>query len=137
MEHVTLVVNCHEANCDVAKYFPHGRKGGKSLEVIAHAVHTWHSFDGTPSVDKNDQIQAAIWAHLQAGNSVAVHCLAGIHRAACIVACHFLYRYHTLGHTHVPHVTDDIYRKLISVRPAVAPAYLHVLQEYEAHVTKK
>ena len=28
----------------------------------------------------------------QNGGSVAVHCLAGIHRAACIVACHFLFR---------------------------------------------
>ena len=42
--------------------------------------------------DANDAIQEAIWAQLQRG-TVAVHCLAGIHRAACIVACHYLWRY--------------------------------------------
>ena len=81
----------------------------------------------------NDEIQAAIWAHLQRG-TVAVHCLAGIHRAACIVACHFLYRHYTLGHHQLPCQADEIYRCLRSVRPAVSPAYRDVMREYEAHL---
>ena len=109
MEHVTLIVNCHEeaSRTSVSKYFPHGRAGENRLELVAHAVHTWHSFDGTPSVTKNDQIQAAIWAHLERGGSVAVHCLAGIHRAACIVvsaaadsARQVLFLH--LAHSHLP-----------------------------------
>ena len=40
-----------------------------------------------------------MWATLQGGGTVAIHCLAGIHRAAMITACHFLYRHHVLGHT--------------------------------------
>ena len=60
--------------------------------------------------------------------------LAGIHRAACITACHFLYRHYTLGHSDVPSKVEDIYRLLQSVRPAVSPAYVDILREYEKHV---
>ena len=91
-----------------------GTKG--KLEVIAHAVHNWWRAGAAATVEHNDAIQRAIWRHLRGGGSVAVHCLAGIHRAACIVACHFLYRHHTLGHAEVPADAADIYAKLISVR---------------------
>jgi len=133
MEHVSLVVNCHEDSCDWGKY-----KLGQAVpggpKVITEALHKWYSFGGASTADKNDAIQRAIWAHLEQGGSVAVHCLAGIHRAACIVACQFLFRHYVLGHKHVPNEVDDIYRKLQSVRPHVSPAYLHILKEYEAHV---
>jgi len=135
LEHISLVVNCHEDACDLSKYRV-GRKSGKPLEVLTHAVHRWYT-RGSASVQVNDEIQRAIWSHLEQGGCVAVHCLAGIHRAACIVACHFLFRHYTLGHTEVPHDVKDIYRKLQSVRPAVSPAYEHVLQDYRAHVMKR
>lgn len=119
MRHVSLVVNCHEERCDASKYKV-GQDVSGGAKVITEAVHKWYG--GGSTVEKNHAIQAAMWEHLQGGGSVAVHCLAGIHRAACIVACHFLYRHHVLGHAHVPGDTDDIYRKLQSVRPHVSPA---------------
>eukprot|EP00405_Crypthecodinium_cohnii_P008666 CAMPEP_0206427420 /NCGR_PEP_ID=MMETSP0324_2-20121206/5025_1 /ASSEMBLY_ACC=CAM_ASM_000836 /TAXON_ID=2866 /ORGANISM="Crypthecodinium cohnii, Strain Seligo" /LENGTH=325 /DNA_ID=CAMNT_0053892687 /DNA_START=16 /DNA_END=993 /DNA_ORIENTATION=- len=131
LEYVSLVVNCHEEGCDHSKYRVGQSSPNRRPDVITEAVHTW--FSG-PSAEKNHQIQCAIWQHLEQGGSVAVHCLAGIHRAACIVACQFLFRYHVLGHTHVPHEVDDIYRKLKSVRPHVSPAYQRVFQEYEVYV---
>ena len=74
---------------------------------------------------------------LQAGGSVAIHCLAGIHRAAMITACHFLWRHHVLGHTSISCDWADVYRKLISVRPHVSPAYEDILRGYEAHLLGK
>ena len=132
LDHVTLVVNCHEAAPSVEKY-KCGRERGPP-EVIAHAVHQWWRDPSASVVEKNSEIQKAMWRHLQAGGSVAVHCLAGIHRAACIVACHFLYRHHALGQREVPHEPRDVYKKLQSVRPMVSPAYEHVLQDYQAHL---
>jgi len=84
-------------------------------------------------VEKNDAIQRAIWRHVSENGSVAIHCLAGIHRAAMITACHFLYRHYQLGHADVPSDCGDIYAKLQSVRPAVSPAYIDTLRMYEAH----
>ena len=81
-------------------------------------------------------MQAAIWDHLQRG-TVAVHCLAGIHRAACIVACHYLWRHYALGQSEVPSKPDVIYRRLQAVRPAVAPAYAHVLRSYETYLKSR
>eukprot|EP01052_Picozoa_sp_SAG31_P019199 SAG31_NODE_1390_length_8539_cov_12.684834_8_plen_354_part_00 len=133
-ESVTLVVNCHEAKCDPAKYKACAAAGSQ-LEVIANAVHEWYG-DTAGAVAKNDAIQRAMWRHLDAGGSVAVHCLAGIHRAACVVACHFLFRHYSLGHP-VPHDTDGVYRMLKSVRPHVSPAYGHVLEAYAAEVQRK
>merc|ERR1712014_18216 len=101
--------------------------------IICQAVHGWHGQPPESMNATNDQIQASIWEHLQHG-TVAVHCLAGIHRAACIVACHFLYRYYILGHTDIPHDTVEIYRRLKAARPHVEPAYAHVLRSYENHL---
>ena len=99
-------------------------------------MHTWYSNQGPATNAKIDDINRKMWAAVQEG-SVAVHCLAGIHRAACIMACHFLYRHYCLGHTHIPADTRDIYRKMISVRPHVSPAYEDILRGYEAHVKTK
>ena len=94
-------------------------------------MHEWYS-GGAATVAKNDTIQKAIWRHLEGGDSVAVHCLAGIHRVACIVACHFLYMYRhfALGQRSVPAEPADIYSKMQSVRPHVSRAYEHVLRKY-------
>ena len=85
---------------------------------------------------KIDAINEAMWAAIQEG-TVAVHCLAGIHRAACIMACHFLYRYYVLGHADVPHDKADIYKKMMSVRPHVRPAYEDILNSYEKYLQRK
>merc|ERR1712117_436956 len=89
-------------------------------KVIFQAVHQWFSL-GSDMNKTNDEIQEAMWEALQSG-TVAVHCLAGIHRAACIVACHFLWRYYALGHKHIPGDSPSIYCKLQAVRRHVTPA---------------
>ncbi|KAJ8609551.1 hypothetical protein CTAYLR_006020 [Chrysophaeum taylorii] len=131
-EHLTLIVNCHEDRVDLAKYRAGAKPGAPRPTVVAHAIHRWFS-NMSASIEKNDAIQRAIWHHLQHG-SVAIHCLAGIHRAAVVTACHFLFRHYSLGHKDIPADFGDIYRKLRSVRPAVSPAYLDILRRYEAHV---
>ncbi|KAJ1451967.1 hypothetical protein M885DRAFT_569337 [Pelagophyceae sp. CCMP2097] len=133
LDHVTLVINCHEDHPNLEKYTC---GGGKRPQVVANAVHKWYSGPGK-SIEKNDEIQKAIWDHLQNHGSVAVHCLAGIHRAAMIVVCHFLYRHYVVGDKSVSCDCDDIYSKLRAVRPAVSPAYLDIMRAYERHCKLK
>mmetsp|Transcript_68854 Transcript_68854/g.149862 ORF Transcript_68854/g.149862 Transcript_68854/m.149862 type:complete len:325 (+) Transcript_68854:48-1022(+) len=134
-DHLTLIVNCHERTASPGKYKVGICGTEKKPAIICQAVHNWHSLDNAGMNATNDQMQTAIWEHLQSG-TVAVHCLAGIHRAACIVACHFLWRYYILGHKDIPHDSEVIYSRLKAVRPAVSPAYLHVLRSYEAHLKR-
>mmetsp|Transcript_23098 Transcript_23098/g.36908 ORF Transcript_23098/g.36908 Transcript_23098/m.36908 type:complete len:363 (-) Transcript_23098:72-1160(-) len=135
-EFLKLVVNCHESRLTPGKYKVGCCVGKDSPNVICQSVHEWHSLDDQRMNRVNDEIQQSMWDALQSG-TVAVHCLAGIHRAACIVACHFLWRYYTLGHRDVPCDPNVIYQKLRAVRPAVSPAYTHVLQKYEAHLKRQ
>ena len=133
-EHLRLVINCHQDRPGRAYKAGAPWASGKSPDVVAHAVHTWYSTDRERTNQKIDRINERMWATLQAGGTVAIHCLAGIHRAAMITACHFLYRHHVLGHTNIPCDEAEIYRKLISVRPHVSPAYQDILRGYKAHV---
>lgn len=135
-EHLKLIVNCHENAVPRNKYKVGSCTIGEHPLVICQAVHGWHSRDAAGMNRKNDDIQRAIWEQLQHG-TVAVHCLAGIHRAACIVACHFLWRHYALGHTEIPSDPVEIYCRLQAARPAVDPAYEHVLRAYEAHLKKR
>lgn len=131
-DNLVLIVNCHENKCCLTKYKVGTCSTNSPPAVICHAVHTWsRSFDSINR--KCDEIQTAIWQALQNG-SVAVHCLAGIHRAACIVACQYLYRHYKVGQKRISANHDEIYRQMIAVRPAVSPAYTHVLMSYEAFV---
>ena len=133
-EHLRLVINCHQDRPGRAYRAGAPWASGKSPDVVAHAVHTWYSTDRERTNQKIDRINERMWATLQEGGTVAIHCLAGIHRAAMITACHFLYRHHVLGHTNIPCDEAEIYRKLISVRPHVSPAYQDILRGYKAHV---
>jgi len=136
-EKLVLIVNCHEDRCDPRKYKVGSCTSDNPPGVICNAVHTWSWLGpGAKEMNRcNHEIQEAIWKNLQKG-TVAVHCLAGIHRAACIVACHYLYRYYHLGHKDIPHKPTDIYRCLKAVRPAVSPAYKHVLENYMKFLKK-
>jgi len=136
-EHLVFIVNCHEERCDPRKYKVGSCTTDHPPAVICNAVHTWSwGGPGAKEMNKtNHSIQEAMWNNLQKG-TVAVHCLAGIHRAACIVACHYLYRYHHLGHKDIPHKPSDIYRCLKAVRPAVSQAYTHVLENYQKFLQK-
>jgi len=137
-EYLTLIVNCHE---NVARVAPGLYKIGacstdRKPEVICQEVHKWYAL-GSADMDRaNDKIQEKIWEALQSG-TVAVHCLAGIHRAACIVACHFLWRHYVLGDHSIPDDLDQIYSCLIAQRPRVSPAYLSVLTSYKQHLQKR
>ena len=133
-EPLRLVINCHQDRPGRAYRAGAPWASGKSPDVVAHAVHTWYSTDRERTNQKIDRINERMWATLQQGGTVAIHCLAGIHRAAMITACHFLYRHHVLGHTNIPCDEAEIYRKLISVRPHVSPAYQDILRGYKAHV---
>jgi len=135
-DHLRLIVNCHESRASAGKYRVGSCSSSQPPAVIFQAVHEWYSMGVANQNQVNDQMQQAIWEHLQRG-SVAVHCLAGIHRAACIVACHFLWRYYVLGHSEIPSSAAEIYRRLKAVRPAVSPAYTHILTGYEAHLKKR
>ena len=72
-----------------------------------------------------DDTMVQIWEAVQQG-TVAIHCLAGIHRAAVMCACFFLYRHYKLGHTDVPHDKKEIYKCMKEVRPSVDEAYPHI-----------
>jgi hypothetical protein len=135
-DYLQLIVNCHERSFMQGKYRVGSCSTGPHPRVICQAVHEWHSLGSEGMNRVNDEIQAGIWDALEKG-TVAVHCLAGIHRAACIVACHFLWRHYILGHQDIPADAAEIYRRLIAVRPHVSPAYAHVLRNYEAHLKKQ
>lgn len=136
--HLTLIVNCHQD--EPARQYKAGAPwNGTPPLIVAHAVHRWFGYSqaGQDTVNRKiDTINEAMWEAVQKG-TVAVHCLAGIHRAACIMACHFLYRRHVLGHASVPGDTSDIYEKMMSVRPHVSPAYAHILRGYESYLKGK
>lgn len=135
-ESLKLIVNCHESRQTEGKYKVGSCSTKEPPKAIFQAVHEWHGLNDAEMNRVNDWIQQTMWEQLQNG-TVAVHCLAGIHRAACIVACHYLWRYHTLGHKNVPCDATVIYQRLKANRPAVSPAYTHVLQKYEAHLKRQ
>lgn len=135
-DHLKLIVNCHETKIDRGKYKVGTCSAKDKPKIICQAVHRWFSLGAEDMNRANDEIQEAMWETLQTG-TVAVHCLAGIHRAACIVACHYLWRHYALGHTDVSADPHQIYNQLKAARPAVEPAYTHVLQAYAAHLQKR
>jgi len=132
-EHLRLIVNCHESKPDMSKYVIGSCGTENRPHVICQAVHTWNTQKAKELNRTNDEMQLAMWEALQDG-TVAVHCLAGIHRAACIVVCHFLWRHYVLGREDVPADAPTIYARLKAVRPAVSPAYTHILRMYETYL---
>jgi len=137
-EHLVLIVNCHESSPWPRDKYKVGACSSSSQrpKVIYQEVHKWHSLEAADMNQRNDKIQTAIWTALQQG-TVAVHCLAGIHRAACIVACHYLWRHYRMGHEEIPSDPSVIYSCMKAVRPAVSPGYVHVLKSYQAHLLRR
>lgn len=132
-EHLKLIVNCHEQTLKRGKYKVGSCSTGQPPKVICEAVHDWRM--DMITMAKIDKIQESIWAALQKG-SIAVHCLAGVHRAACVTACHYVWRHYVLGHKSLPVDSDEIFDKLIESRPIVEPAYLYLLQGYSSYLKK-
>lgn len=133
--HLKLIINCHEsASADKpGKY----RVGTARPTVIFQPIHELMCAKQATVIAVMDRIQQEVWRCLQEG-SVAVHCLAGVHRAPTVVVCHYLYRYYVLGHTDVCHDVTTIYSRLRAVRPGVEPlSYIRLIDKYQDYLVSK
>ena len=132
--HLTLIVNCHQdaSAAQPGKY----RVGTAQPGVLYQPVHKLYGAHPDVIVGALRAIVEQMWEALQTG-SVAVHCLAGLHRAPAVVACFYLYRVHVLGHRHLPSSVEEIYSRIREVRPSVAPlGYLALIQIFEASLLR-
>jgi len=131
---VALIVNCHQTLADCPKYAITPEK------IVAFPVHCL----GCGGADDKEQIievftnfNEAIWDALQRGN-VVIHCLAGVHRAACVTVSHYLWRHYNLGHTHISVGLGEIYRSLAERRAGVAPLdYISLIKDFAAHLKQQ
>jgi len=127
-DNVALIVNCNLAS--PPPYTVTARK------VICHPIHTMSRAKGA-SDSVLYSINDAIWEGLQTGN-VVVHCLAGVHRAACVVVSHALYRHYRLRHTYISNDISALYSKLASIRRGVAPlGYLALVTSFRDSLEKQ
>lgn len=134
---ITLIANCHK------KESTHHSGRGYTVEakrVIFYPVHNLlrANMKDTADVIKTfTEFNEAIWEALKEGN-VFVHCLAGVHRAACVAVSHYLWRYYKLGHKHLSADVPAIYESLASRRPGVvALSYLSLVRVWEEHLRKQ
>merc|ERR1712070_1290821 len=106
--------------------------------ILCHAVQHWPLLQPDEVSRRLDAVQSSIWTSLQHG-SVAVHCLSGAQRAACIIGCHYLWRYYCLGHTELPGSVAEVFQRLQSARTGldVNTAYADIMETYRAHLQKK
>ncbi|KAJ1615975.1 hypothetical protein T492DRAFT_1109684 [Pavlovales sp. CCMP2436] len=128
---LTLVVNCHQDSSAArpGKY----SLGAAQPNVVYSPIHKLYGSQPNLVVDTLRGIAEHMWTALQSG-SVAVHCLAGLHRAPAVVACFYLYRYYILGHTHLPHDIGEIYARIRAIRPSVAPlGYIELIKKFELY----
>jgi len=127
-DNIALIVNCNLPQPPPYTVTP--------KKVICHPLHTLSRAQGS-SDPIFYSINEAIWAGLQTGN-VVVHCLAGVHRAACVVVSHALYRHYKLRHTHISNDIAELYRKLASIRRGVAPlGYLALVSSFRDSLEKQ
>lgn len=141
-DYLKLIVNCHDdaAKQDAYKLGACSR-ASKSLvfcepRLLCHAVHTWNSLQPDEVNRRLDAVQSAMWTALQHG-SVAVHCLSGAQRAACIVGCHFLWRYYILGHSDLPGDVLVILQRLCEVWPGLVPSCTKIMERYKDHLERR
>jgi hypothetical protein len=128
LDNISLIVNCNMASPPPYTV--------KSQRVICHPVHAMSRARGASDF-KLAAINEDIWAGLQTGN-VVVHCLAGVHRASCIVVSHALFRHYKLKHTHISSDIATIYTKLASIRKGVQPlGYLALVTSFREYLEKE
>jgi hypothetical protein len=128
-DNITLIVNCHKKEKPGRKYTVNSKK------VVYYPIHSLLGADDTEEILQTfNTFNENIWEALKEGN-VFCHCLAGVHRAACVAVSHYLWRYHKLGHTHLPCDISSIYQSLASRRPGVAPlSYVSLVRTWERHL---
>jgi protein tyrosine phosphatase len=128
LDNVSLIVNCNMASPPPYTV--------RTEKVICHPVHAMPRTRGA-SDTKLAAINEDIWAGLQKGN-VVIHCLAGVHRASCIVVSHALFRHYKLQHTHISSDIATIYTKLASIRKGVQPlGYLALVTSFREFLERE
>jgi hypothetical protein len=118
-ENASLILNCHKTEQEGG-----GRYSVKAKAILYYPIHTLMAAAFRPGGETKviavlKKFNEAIWEGLQTGN-VFVHCLAGVHRAACVAVSHYLWRFYVLKHTHLSSDIQDIYSQLAERRPGVA-----------------
>jgi len=133
--HLTLIVNCHQ---DVSADRPGKyRVGLAKPTLIFQPVHKLYGAQPSVVLETLHAICTEMWRAHQHG-SIAVHCLAGLHRAPAVVCCYYLYRFYALGHRHLSNDITVIYQRMRAVRPAVAPlGYIELIKLYERHMIRQ
>jgi len=133
--YLSLIVNCHEgqrANVP-GKY----NVGAAKPRLVFEPIHALMAAKPLTIITTIDKIQKEIWDALQTG-SVAVHCLAGVHRAPTVVVCHYLWRHYALGHDQVCCDVPTIYKRLSAIRPGVQPlGYIQLIDIYQEYLIAK
>lgn len=132
--HLSLIVNCHESR----KAHREGKYnvGTANPKILYHPIHELISSPDRV-ITVMDEIQEQIWESQQEG-SIAVHCLAGVHRAPTVVVCQYLYRHYILGQKHICNDVREIYRRLQKIRPGVAPlSYITLIDIYHRYLIQK
>jgi len=128
LDNLSLIVNCNMASPP-----PYTVRAAK---VICNPVHAMSRAKGASDL-KLAAINEEIWAGLQTGN-VVIHCLAGVHRASCMVVSHALFRHFRLKHTHISSDIASIYTKLASIRKGVQPlGYLALVTSFREYLEKE
>lgn len=131
---LSLIVNCHETQRAMRpdKY----SVGTANPEIIFEPIHQLIQRPPSQVAATYHRIETKVWEALQTG-SVAVHCLAGVHRAPTVVVCQYLYRYYALGMHDVDINIQAIYKRLNAKRPGVEPlSYLSLIHHYHDFLKK-
>eukprot|EP01126_Amoeba_proteus_P057165 TRINITY_DN7256_c0_g1_i6.p1 TRINITY_DN7256_c0_g1~~TRINITY_DN7256_c0_g1_i6.p1 ORF type:complete len:298 (+),score=48.42 TRINITY_DN7256_c0_g1_i6:28-894(+) len=126
LQNVSLIVNCQSVS-------NRHTYSVKTEKILAHPIHDIGQ-NIESDIEVFMKINVQIWESLQKGN-VVVHCLAGFHRAACVVVSHFLWRYHVLGHHFLSNDLNQIYSDLSERRRGVSPLdYIDFLKIFRSHL---
>lgn len=127
--YLSLIVNCHETEDAMTddKY----RVGTATPEIVFQPIHHLIGRGPQEVVLAFHKLEMKIWKAMQTG-SVAIHCLAGVHRAPTLVVCQYLYRYYVLKMHDVDKDIASIYRKLSAKRAGVEPlSYITLINYYQ------
>lgn len=135
-EHLKLIVNCHEASPSRQKYKAGAFGSEHKPRIVSQPVHEWPNHSDEEMGCANDEIQSAIWTALQSG-SVAVHGVADVRLAACIVGCHFLWRFFVFAHHELPNDVERIFLRLQSIWPSLTDEYVPILSRYKEYLHKR
>lgn len=126
-QNISLIVNCHMQSVPVDYY-------AVPCRVMCHAVHQLSRMPAHHRMQVFLEINEAIWEGLQTG-TVVVHCLAGVHRASCVVVSHMLYRHFVKGQTYLSSDILTNYAGLAKIRRGVEPlGYIDLVRDFRNYL---